>query len=319
MNNFKFAAAFALLASNAAFADPSVYTPALSMDSNFTRLEDGTRIHSIEAGTGHTVVLLHGLPASAYLWRDVVPLVGQSNHAVAPDLPGYGYSSTLATGDFDLSSAADALAEYLDGISAEKITLVVTDMGSVLGLNYAIKNPERIAGIVMSEAVFQPPEAFMAQIRPEHLEFIMAAQDPAFVKQITLDQPMLVDMAMQNNSVTELSEETLSNYRSPYYAPFEDHQEKRQTLNAVFGADGLQDFGVIAAKNAVGLAEMDVPILLVVANPGYMVNAPAVAYARDTFANLTVKEIEGAGHFFAEDNPEGFSEVVNEWLAEVKN
>lgn len=319
MKSFKFAAAFALLTSTAAFADPSVYTPALSMDSNFTQLEDGTRIHSIEAGTGHTVVLIHGLPASAYLWRDVVPLVGQSNHAVAPDLPGYGHSSTLANGDFGLPAAADALAEYLDGVSSEKITLVVTDMGSVLGLNYAIKNPERIAGIVMSEAVFQPPEAFMAQIRPEHLEFIMAAQDPAFVKQITLDQPMLVDMAMQNNSVTELSEETLSNYRAPYYAPFEDHQEKRQTLNAVFGADGLQNFGAIAAENAVGLAELDVPMLLVVANPGYMVNAPAVEYARDTFSNLTVKEIEGAGHFFAEDNPGGFSEVVSEWIADVQN
>ncbi len=317
MKKFLLSTVFSVLTVTSVAAEPSVYTPPLALDSQFTELADGTRIHAIEAGQGPTVVLLHGLPASAYLWRDVVPLVGTDKHVVAPDLPGYGHSSAVASGDFGLGAAAAALAEYLDGLGAEKITLVVTDMGSVLGLNYAVKNPDRIAGIVMSEAVFQPPEAFMAQLRPEHMEFIMAAQDPAFVKQITLDQPMLVDMAMQNNTVSTLDEETLANYRAPYYAPYDDHQDKRRTLNGVFGADGLANFGAMAAENAVGLAQMDVPMLLVVADPGYMVNAPAVAYARENFANLTVANVDSAGHFFAEDNPVGFADVLNAWLAEL--
>ncbi|MFY0681038.1 MAG: alpha/beta fold hydrolase [Thalassovita sp.] len=298
-----------------AFADPSVYTPALDLGSEFTTLGDGSKIHSIQAGTGETVVFLHGLPASAYLWREVVREVGASHHAIAPDLPGYGYSDAPRSGDFGLTAAVESLSEYLNGLEAETFTLVVTDMGSVLGLNYAVHNADRIKGIVLSEAVFQPPEAFMAQLRPEHMEFIMAAQDPAFVKQITLDQPALVDMAMQANSITTLSDEVLANYRAPYIDPAPDHMEKRMVLNAVFGPDGLNNFGMMAHENASLLAELDVPILLVEADPGYMVNAPAVEYARTTFADLTVVTIDHAGHFFAEDNPSAFAKAVTSWMA----
>lgn len=311
-------AASALLMAAPVSAEPSVYTPPLALDSTFTELSDGTRIHALEAGSGDTVVLLHGLPASAYLWRGVIPQIAKSYHVVAPDLPGYGHSSVLPSGDFGLRASVNVLTAFLDGVSDEKITLVVTDMGAVLGLNYAINNPERIAGIVLSEAVFQPPQDFMEQIRHEHREFIMAAQDAAFVKQITLDQPVLVDTAMQGNSVTNLSEDVLSNYRSPYYPPFDDYLAKRQTLNAVFGPEGLANFGAMAAENAAGLAAMDVPVLLVLARPGYMVNEPAVAYAKSTFANLKIKEIEEAGHFFAEDNPDAFAEVLLTWLDEMR-
>lgn len=309
-----FIAALALGLAGPALAHDSVYLPPLPTASTFTTLADGTRIHALEDGEGDPIVLLHGLPASAYLWRDVVPELADGFLAIAPDLPGYGHSTTLASGDFGLPAAATALGEYLDGLPGDKITLVVTDMGSVLGLNYAIHNPDRIAGIVLAEAVFQPPQDFMAQIRPAHRDFIMAAQDADFVRQITLDQPALVDMALQSNTVTELDEQILSNYRAPYYAAHDDHMEKRQTLNAVFGPDGLQNFGMMAAENAAGLAEMDVPILLVVADPGYMVNAPAIDYARATFSDLTIAEIDGAAHFFAEDNPQGFAQVVSDWL-----
>ena len=155
----------------------------------------------------------------------------------------------------------------------------------------------------------------MAQLRPEHMEFIMAAQDPAFVKQITLDQPALVDMAMQANSITNLSDEVLANYRAPYLDPAPDHMAKRMVLNAVFGPDGLNNFGMMAHENASLLAELDVPILLVEADPGYMVNAPAVEYARNTFADLTVVTIDQAGHFFAEDNPSAFANAITTWMA----
>jgi pimeloyl-ACP methyl ester carboxylesterase len=93
---------------------------------------------------------------------------------------------------------------------------------------------------------------------------------------------------------------------------------KRETLSAVFGPEGLQNFGMMAAENAAGLAALDVPMLLVVAEPGYMVNAPAVAYAKATFANLQIKQITAAGHFFAEDNPDAFADAVLTWLDDVQ-
>ena len=316
MKRFATAVAFSAALLLPAQAETSVYSPPLTIESTFSEIEGELRIHALEQGEGHTIVLLHGLPASAYLWRKVIPLAAENYHVVAPDLPGYGHSSTVP--DYGLDTAARALSTYLDGLPVEKFTLVVTDIGSVLGLNYAVRNPDRIAGIVLSEAVFQLPEDFMNQIRPKHREFIMAAQDGDFVKQITIDSPALVDLALQNNSITELDEEVLANYRAPYLPPFDDHMDKRKTLNGVFGLNGLQNFGTMAAENAAGLADMDVPILLVVAKPGYMVNDPAIAYAKATFSNLEIAEIDEAGHFFAEDNPEAFAKALVNWLERTR-
>ncbi|MEE2810976.1 MAG: alpha/beta fold hydrolase [Pseudomonadota bacterium] len=306
-----------LLTAAPAFASDGPYAPAISAKSVFTEVASGETLHAIESGKGNPVVFLHGLPSSAYLWRDVLPIVGKSAHAIAPDLPGYGYSDVPSNGGRDLTALGSVLDHYLDGLPDDKMVLVVNDVGSLLGLNYAVHKPERIAGIVLVEAVFQPPQDFMAQLRPDHLEFLQAVQDPAVVSSLTIDQPALVDMAIQSNTATELGEDILSNYRAPYMPGQKDHLAKREVLAATFGPDGGATFGMIAAENAAGLTELDVPILLIEADPGYMVNPPAIAYAKEHFKNLTISKVSGAMHFVSEDQPVALGDAINAWLSDI--
>jgi haloalkane dehalogenase len=309
--------ALMVFAAAPAFATDGPYTPAISSASVYTEVASGETLHAIETGTGNPVVFLHGLPSSAYLWRDVLPIVGKQAHAIAPDLPGYGYSDVPSGGGRDLTAIGPVLDRYLDGLQGDKVVLVVNDVGSLLGLNYAVRKPERIAGIVLVEAVFQPPQDFMAQLRPDHLEFLQAVQDPAVVASMTIDHPALVDMAIQSNTAADLGEDVLSNYRAPYMPGHEGYMAKRDVLAATFGPEGGAQFGMIAAENAAGLAEMDVPILLIQADPGYMVNPPAIAYAKEHFDNLTIAQISGAMHFVSEDQPAALGDAINLWLKDI--
>src|SRR5471030_1358182 len=63
---------------------------------------DGLDIFYREAGPkdAPTVLLLHGFPTSSHMFRDLIPLLADRYHLVAPDYPGFGNSSTPAVSDF---------------------------------------------------------------------------------------------------------------------------------------------------------------------------------------------------------------------------
>jgi pimeloyl-ACP methyl ester carboxylesterase len=39
-----------------------------------------------------TILLLHGLPTSSHMYRELIPLLAERYHVIAPDLPGFGFS-----------------------------------------------------------------------------------------------------------------------------------------------------------------------------------------------------------------------------------
>lgn len=289
--------------------------PALA-ETTKTTLTSGETIHALEEGNGRPIVFLHGLPSSSLLWRSVLPEVGKMAHAIAPDLPGYGQSDVPLSGGRGLDALSPVLDAYLDGVSDEKIVLVVNDVGSLLGLNYAVRNPDRIAGLVLVEAVFLPPQEFMAQIGPEQMQFLqMMNSDPAFVASITVDQPAIVEMAIQANTMSELGPDILSDYVAPYLDDAPDNMARREVLAATFGEIGAPLFGQFATENATGLPTLEVPVLLLAAKPGYIVSDQAIEAARDMFSDLTVVEISEALHFVAEDQPQAVAKAIVDWLS----
>ncbi len=114
---------------------------------------EGVRVHYREAGVPSTtaVVLLHGFPSSSYSFRAVLPVLGERVYAVAPDLPGFGFSDAPPPEEFEytferLSRAIEALVE---GLGVERYVLYVTDFGTPVGYLMALRHPERVLGLVV--------------------------------------------------------------------------------------------------------------------------------------------------------------------------
>jgi len=111
------------------------------------------RVHYREAGVPSptAVVLLHGSPSSSYSFRDVLPVLGEAAYAVAPDLPGFGFSDAPGLDEYEytferLSHVIDAV---LDDLGVERYVLFVTDFGTPVGYFMATRHPERVLGLVV--------------------------------------------------------------------------------------------------------------------------------------------------------------------------
>ena len=82
------------------------------------------------AGTGDTIVLLHGLAGSSRTWRHVMPTLAEHHDVIAPDLLGHG-ESAKPTGDYSLGAFASGLRDFLSILGVETVTIVGHSFGAV--------------------------------------------------------------------------------------------------------------------------------------------------------------------------------------------
>jgi pimeloyl-ACP methyl ester carboxylesterase len=113
---------------------------------------NGLKISYREAGRtdAPTLLLLHGFPSAGHMFRDLIPLLANSFHLVAPDLPGFGQSDLPPRQKFKYSfeNVAETIDRFTDIIGLQRFAIYIFDYGAPVGLRIAVKHPERIGAIV---------------------------------------------------------------------------------------------------------------------------------------------------------------------------
>jgi pimeloyl-ACP methyl ester carboxylesterase len=113
---------------------------------------DGFKVFYREAGAAGApkLLLLHGFPSSSHMFRDLIPLLSDRIHVVAPDLPGFGKSDMPARSAFHYTfdNIAAVIDRFTEVIGFNKFALYVFDYGAPIGFRLAVKHPERITAIV---------------------------------------------------------------------------------------------------------------------------------------------------------------------------
>jgi pimeloyl-ACP methyl ester carboxylesterase len=136
---------------------------------------DGLSVFCVDTdlatSTRPTVVAVHGIPESSLAWRDVAAAVGDSARMVIPDLPGFGRSDKPANYDYSLARQSRLLEALLERVVPEApIHLAVHDIGGPVGLMWALRNPDRLASLLILNTtlfleLFRPPRvALIAQV-----------------------------------------------------------------------------------------------------------------------------------------------------------
>lgn len=112
---------------------------------------DGLDVFYREAGNpSHpTIILLHGHASSSHTFRDLIPLIADQLHVVAPDYPGFGNSSRPTPDDYRYTFAhiADTIDKFTELLGLKRFIVYLFDYGAPIGLMIAAKHPERIIGI----------------------------------------------------------------------------------------------------------------------------------------------------------------------------
>jgi len=117
-----------------------------------TAKANGLNIFYREAGPANapTVLLLHGYPTSSVMFRNLIPILSERYHVIAPDLPGYGYSDAPAHDQFayTFDNLANTMQAFIDGLGLKRFAIYVFDYGAPTGYRLALANKEKITGII---------------------------------------------------------------------------------------------------------------------------------------------------------------------------
>jgi pimeloyl-ACP methyl ester carboxylesterase len=125
--------------------------------------------------------LLHGFPTSSYMFRNLIPQLADKFHLIAPDYPGFGYSSMPTVDEFEYTfdRLAEIMEGFLEALGLKRYSLYLMDYGAPIGYRIATKHPERVEALIVQngnayeeglQEFWNPFKAYWRDRTPENAE-----------------------------------------------------------------------------------------------------------------------------------------------------
>jgi pimeloyl-ACP methyl ester carboxylesterase len=172
---------------------------------------DGLQIFYREAGPkdAHTIMLLHGFPASSFMYRGLMEQLAGRFHVIAPDYPGFGYSDMPSTQAFSYTfdRLADIIDKFTDRLDLDTYTLYMQDFGGPVGFRLASRHPERVSSLIVQNAnAYEEglPDNFWQPART-------LWQDPSQANFDTIREAAMSDRALEWNYIHGVQDPTRIN------------------------------------------------------------------------------------------------------------
>jgi haloalkane dehalogenase len=268
-------------------------------------------IHYEERGKGMSYIFLHGNPTSSYVWRNIMPLIGESVHSLAPDLVGMGQSGKPDI-DYSFTDHARYLEAWFDALGLRDVVLVGHDWGGALAMDWAARHPDRVRGLVLMETIIRPLSwDDMPGARPRY-ELLRSAAGEVKV----LDENFFIEQALRLTIQKGISDADLDVYRQPY--PTRDSRRPLLAWPRSMPIEGepadvverIETYDRWLGESA------DVPKLLLTFDgtaETLLVGPAIIDWCGENIANLEIRNCGPARHIVPEDQPEAIAAAIVEW------
>lgn len=266
-------------------------------------------MHWVESGEGDPIVFVHGNPTHSYLWRNVMPRLAGEGRLLAPDLIGLGRS-----GRPDVPYMLTDHERYLDGwfeaLGLDRVTLVVHDWGTALGISWARRHPDRVRGVAMMEGVLRSNE--WEEWEPQIRELFKAFRTPGAGEKLVLEDNVFIERVLPGAIIRKLTDDEMEAYRAPHPTPASRKAILAFPRQIPFAGEPASTMAIVSA-NERWLAESAQPKLLFTCEPGILIPKHVAEWARRTFRNLEVEHLGAGLHYVQEDHPEAIGDGVKAW------
>lgn len=254
----------------------------------------GGEIAYVDEGEGPAVVLLHGLPTSAHLWRDLVPILAPRFRAVAPDLLGYGASEKPPEAALDIRAQSRYVGELLEELGISEFALVAHDIGGGIAQLLAFEGGAKTLVLIDSISFDSWPI--------EGVKMIQQADD-AQVDEVFAENLMRAIFDLGMGHPDRLSEEDFAAFVSPW---------RENPLALVRAARGVDGVGLVGTEDR--LAQLDVPAFVIWGEDDAYQPSELAERLGDALPGSSVALLPGCGHFVTEDAPETVLPMISEFL-----
>jgi pimeloyl-ACP methyl ester carboxylesterase len=266
---------------------------------------DGLNIRFWRAGSGPSLVLLHGLLGYSFSWRHAIPVLAANRTVYAPDMPGAGLSDCSPNLDCRLSSGARRVIAFLDSLAISDCDLIGSSYGGTTAMMVAGLARARVRSLTLVS-----PANPWSRIGRKRLRLL---REPAvawiFPK---LARPMRglhsYFVRRMYGNARKVTPETLLGYARPLSMPgrFEHAVKIVKTWN-----DDMRELEASFPRIA------NVPTLLVWGSKDGVVDPASADFLSRHLQSVRTVVIPGVGHLPYEERPEEFCRAVTDFLATV--
>ncbi len=279
------------------------------------------KIHYVESGEGDPVLLLHGLPANLYLWRNIIPNIDSNKKVIALDFLGFGKSSFPADSNTSVEVQYKMLVDFIAAKNLKNVTLFCLDIGSIVGMLYTIREPQNVKALALFEAPFMPAEVMYDQLPFSFRAFMRITRTKKGHEKWMVKR----NFAGKKLAVNFFTGRKLAKEAYPYYTKPWEVKERRYAITrgpdpAVLSytkGKGESEFATLLDTISTGMKETKIPILYYYAKKGLVNRKEAVQYARQHFKNANFVYLGKGKHFLTESHPIQMSKEFNEWYKKL--
>ena len=272
--------------------------------------QNGLSIHVREYGiknTGPTFVMMHGFPDSMHLYDRLVPALANDRHIITFDFIGWGDSDKPENHHYDVASLRQNLVAVITHFRLKQVVPVVHDASGQPGIDWALENPEKTAGLVLLNTYYGPMPTLKAP------EAIARFSTPGIRRDISVWATRNFDslwVSGYNEQITK----------------FISTEELREPFQKVLGHQSLQIRPAFYGLNRVLLEEIEKrrdkteqlktfqpPVKIIFGNNDPYLNSGVAKDFHEIFPNSELHLIENAGHFVQIDKPEQVATLLREF------
>jgi pimeloyl-ACP methyl ester carboxylesterase len=251
---------------------------------------DGDKIRYLEEGSSNnTLLLLHGLGASAERWEYVLPLFAKKFRVIVPDFIGFGYSDKPMV-NYTTDYFAEFISKFVDKIRIKDMNIIGSSLGGQIAIEFAINNTN------VKKLVLVSPSGVMKHSTPALDAYISAALYPNTDSVLNAFQIM--------SGRTEIDKKIISGFVERMQLP----NAKRAFMSTLLG---------------LGNSELTIEKLQLIMIPTLIVwgaNDPVIPikYAESFVSGINdcrFYKVMRCGHTPYVEKPKKFFEIVSEFLA----
>ena len=253
----------------------------------------------LRTGQGPPLVLLHGIPSSSYLWRDVIEPLAATFEVLAPDLLGYGDSDKRMDVDLSIAAQARYVVAFMETIGVHQAAVAGHDIGGGVAQLMAVDEPQRVARLILIDSIVDNnwPIPDIARLKEPAWDQVMVNIDLRSGLRKGLETGMVTPGRVTDEIVDE------------WTRPFQDLGGRRAYLRAARALNNRD-----LTSRAKHIDEIETPTLILWgANDAYLEPRWAETL-HQRLRSSTVEIVDPGGHFLPLDRPDAVVEAITRFL-----